>query len=139
MIGRNGERRSGISAQTARHDDDDVSPTGSRWMSNNYITPCHRQFKLVGVSVLEFELQFEAVRTSPQDPRLSSPAEGERSAAIVRGTWGQYVAVCSVSNSPLTHNPFATFRIKCERYIFLKNCVRSSLLLIMFLHIYVYV
>ena len=35
------------------------------------------------------------------DPRLSSPAEWERSAAIVRGTWGQYVAVCSVSNSPL--------------------------------------
>ena len=24
MIGRNGERRSGISAQTARHDDDDI-------------------------------------------------------------------------------------------------------------------
>ena len=26
MIGRNGERRSGISAQAARHDDDDDSP-----------------------------------------------------------------------------------------------------------------
>ena len=25
MIGRNGERRSGISAQAARHDDDDIS------------------------------------------------------------------------------------------------------------------
>ena len=47
----------------------------------------------------------------------------------VRGTWGQYVAVCSVSNSPLTHNPFATvsqpFRIKCERYVFLKKFFRS--------------
>ena len=74
------------------------------------------------------------------DPLLSSPAEWEGSAAIVRGTWGQYVAVCSVSNSPLTHNPFTTLsRIKCERYIFLKKCVRSSLLLIMFPHIYVYV
>ena len=53
------------------------------------------------------------------DPRLSSTAEWERSAAIVRGTWGQYVAVCSVSNSPLTHNPFATLsKINCERYIF---------------------
>ena len=78
----------------------------------------------------------------PQDPRLSSPAEWKRSAAIVRGTWGQYVAVCSVSNSPLTHDPFATlsqpFRIKCERYIFLKKCVRSSLLLILFPHVYMY-
>ena len=45
---------------------------------------------------------------APSDPWLSSPAEWERSAAIVRGSWGQYVAVCSVSNSSLTHNPFAT-------------------------------
>ena len=47
-----------------------------------------------------------------------------------------------VSNSPLTHNPFVTlsqpFRIKCEREIFLKKCVRSSLLLILFPHVYVY-
>ena len=26
-----------------------VTPTGSRWVSNNYITRCHRQFELVGV------------------------------------------------------------------------------------------
>ena len=77
-----------------------------------------------------------------QDPRLSSPAERERSAAKDKGTGGQYVAVCSVSNSLLTHNSFVTlsqpFRIKCERYIFLKNCFRSSLLLILFPHVYVY-
>ena len=68
----------------------------------------------------------------PQDPRLSCPAERGRSAAKDKRMGSQYVAVCSVSNSPLTHNPFITlsqpFRIKCERYIFLKNCVRSSLL-----------
>ena len=95
---------------------------------------------------LEFELQFVAVRTisrrracSSQWPRVSSPAEWRRRAAIVRETWGQYVAVCSVSNSPLAHNPFATLsRIKCERYIFLKKCVRSSLFLIMFPHVYMY-
>ena len=28
----------------------DAMPTRSRWASNNYITWCHRQFKLVGVS-----------------------------------------------------------------------------------------
>ena len=28
----------------------DATPTRSRWMSNNYITRCHRQFELVGIS-----------------------------------------------------------------------------------------
>ena len=77
----------------------------------------------------------------PLDPRLSIPAERGRSAAKDKATRGQYVAVCSVSNSPLTNNPFLTvsqpFRIKCERYIFLKKCVRSSLLLILLPHVYV--
>ena len=66
------------------------------------------------------------MRTSSQQRawalRIPGWAESERSAAIVRGTCGQYVAVCSVSNSPPTHNPFATLsRIKCERYIFSKE------------------
>ena len=93
-----------------------ATPTGSRWMSNNYITRCHRRFELVGVSC-----SWSSSRSSRQrepapdrglaalsDPRLSSPAEWEKSAALVRGTWGQYVTVYSVSNSPLTHNPSAT-------------------------------
>ena len=79
----------------------------------------------------------------PQDPRLSSSAERERSAAKDKGTEGQYVAVCSVSNSPLTHNPFVTlsqpFRIKCERYILLKKCVRSSLLCWLCFRMYMYI
>ena len=111
--------------------------------SNNYISRCHRQFELVGISSVEVrvavrgsENQLPAEGLGPQDPRLSSPAEWERSASIVRGTRGQYVAVCSVSNSPLTHNLFATLSNKVERYIFLKMCVRSSLSLIMFPHIY---
>ena len=110
----------------------DATPTRSRWMSNNYIMRCHRQLELVGVSCSCSSRQWEPAPdrglAALSDPRLSSPAEWERSAAIVRGTWGQYVAVCSVSNSPLTHNPFATLsRIKCERYIFLK-CVRSFII-----------
>ena len=79
---------------------------------------------------------------SPQEPRLSCPAERERSAAKDKEIGGQYVAVCSVSKSPLTHNPVATlsqpFPIKWERYIFLKKSVRSSLLLILLPHVYVY-
>ena len=44
------------------------------------------------------------------------------------------------SPTHLSHSTLSQpFRIKCERYIFLKKCVRSSLLLIMFPHAYVYV
>ena len=62
----------------------------------------------------------------PRDPRFSSPPKRERTAARGRGIWGQYVAVCSVSNSPLAHNPFATlsqpFRIKWEVYFSKELC-----------------
>ena len=87
--------------------------TGSRWTSNNYITRCHREFKLVRVSCSRSlscsSRQWEPAPSrglGPSGTRLSSQAEWERSAAKDRGTWGQYVAVCSVSNSPLTHKPF---------------------------------
>ena len=62
----------------------DATPTRSRWSSNNYITRCHRRLELVGVGWLEFELQFEAVRTSsrqracgPQDPSWAAPQKEE--------------------------------------------------------------
>ena len=52
---------------------------------------------------------------------------------------------CRLSSSPtylsrITNiNPFVTLsRINCEKCIFLKKCVRSSLLLIMFPHVYAY-
>ena len=101
------------------------------------------QFVEVWVAVRGSENQIPAKHLGPQHPRLNSPAEWERSAAKDKGTWGQYVAVCSVFNSLLTHNPFTTlsqsFRIKCERNIFLKKCVRSSLLLIFFrMYMYTY-
>ena len=100
--------------------------TGSRWMSNNDITRCHRKFELGGVSCSWSSScssrQWEpapSIGLGPQDPRLSSTAEWERSDAKDIGTWGQYVAVCSVSNSPLTHNPFATLSNKVwEVYFF---------------------
>ena len=53
----------------------------------------------------------------PSGPRLSSPGEWGRSAAIVRGTWGQYVAVCSVSNWPLTHHQYQSFRKPFENKV----------------------
>ena len=105
-------------------------PTGSRCMSNNYITRCHRRLELVGVSC-SWSLSCNSRQWEPapdrglatlSDPRLSSPAEWERSAAIVRGTWGQYVVVCSVSNSPLIHNPFRNpFKNKVREVYFSKE------------------
>ena len=94
--------------------------------------------QLVGVrvAVRGSENQLPAEGLGPQDPRLSSPAEWERSAEELGVNMLQSVP------SP-THPSHITlsqpFRIKCERYIFLKKCVRSSLLLILFLHVYVYV
>ena len=65
------------------------------------ITKCHGGFELVGVRVaVQFQSQFPAEWEPapdrwiwPSRPRLSSPEEWGRSAAMVRGTWGQYVAV----------------------------------------------
>ena len=74
----------------------------------------------------------------PQEPRLSSPAERERSAAKDKGTGGQYVAVCSVSNSPLIHNPFETISNKVWEVYFSKEvCSFVIIVLAMFPHIYV--
>ena len=98
-------------------------PTRSRWMSNNYITRCQSWSQLVEVrvAVRDSENQLPAEGLGLQNHRLSSLAEWERSAAIVRGTWGQYVAVFSVSNSPLTLNPFTTLSNKVWEIYFSKE------------------
>ena len=141
-----------------------ATPTGSRWMSNNRITRCHRRFELFGVRGRQSSVQVAVtVRVpvtdgdkiplwepapdrglGPSGPRLSSPAEWGRSAAIIQRNLGSIC--CSLFPSPthLSHitniNPFATLsRIKCGRYIFLRKCVRSSLLLTMFPCIVLYV
>ena len=102
-----------------------ATPAGSRWSSNDYITRMTQTAweswgQLVGVrvAVRGSENQLPAEGLGLQDPRLSNPAEWERCAAKDRGTWGLYVAVCSVSNSPLTHNPFATLSNKVREVYF---------------------
>ena len=67
----------------------------------------------------------------------------EKSAAMVRRTWGQYVAVCPISNS-LSHSRNITLsRIKWEVYFYKEMCSfvqwSSSLLSTIFSHIFVYV
>ena len=78
--------------------------------------------QLVGVRVAVWgrENQLPAEGLGPLDPRLSNPAEWERSAAKDRGI------CCSLFSLQLTSRTYgATLSwIKCERYIFLKNCVR---------------
>ena len=94
--------------------------------------------QLVGVQVAaqSSENQLPAEDLGPQDPWLSSSAEWERSTAKDRGTWGQYVAVCSVSNSPLTHNPFTTLSNKVWEVYFSKE-VSSFIIIVDYVSAYI--
>ena len=111
----------------------------SRWVSNYNITRCHRQVQLVEVSLLEFELQFEAVRTSSRQRTWSLRTSVEQPSRMRKVLlWPEELGVNMLQSvQPLTHLSHTTllqpFRIKCEKYV----C--SSLLLIKFPHIYVYV
>ena len=131
------------------------TPTGSRWVSNNYITRCHRQLELVAVRVpvavgdkmpaWESACRLRAWALS--DPRLSSSARMRKKCCYGQKNFGSICSSLSPSPTHLSHitntNPFATLsRIKCERYIFIKTCVHSFievriLLLTMFLPIVV--
>ena len=63
------------------------------WVSQFESVPVQSQSQLeIGCPRSENQHQTEGM--GPQDPRLSSPAEWGRSAAMVRRTLGQYVAVC---------------------------------------------
>ena len=101
-----------------------ATPTGCRCVSNNYINQCHRRFELVGVSCSwsssRSSRQWEPAPDRGMGPSgrwLGSPAEWGRSVSIVRGTWGQYVAVCSVSNSPLIQNQYQPFHNPFENKV----------------------
>ena len=117
---------------------------GSRRVSNNYITRCHSWSQLVGVRVAVWssENQPPAEGLGPQAPGWAAQQMRKKCCYSQRNLGS---ICCSLFSLLLTshNNPFASlsqpFRIKCERYIFLKECVRSSLLLILFPRIYVYV
>ena len=72
--------------------------------SSRQSSSCNCSWSQLGDKMPSWESACRLRTCATQDPRLSSPAEWGRIAAIVRGTRGQYVAVCSVSNSPITHN-----------------------------------
>ena len=136
------------------------TPTGSRWVSNNYITRCHRRFEWVQFEMqLEFELQFQLeircrsenqLQTwglGPQDPGWAAQQNEEE---VLQ--WPDELGVnvwqpLSVSNSPHTHNQHQSFRDPFENkvwevYFYKEVCsfvpLESSLLLTMFPRIFIY-
>ena len=77
-------------------------------------------------------------RLDPPDPRLSSPEERERNAAMARRVGVYMLQFYSVSNSPLTdntfRNPFEPFQIKWEVYFSKELFPLVFIVLNMFLH-----
>ena len=114
------------------------TPTGNRWMSDNYLTWCHRWLR-------EFELQFELVRVPfavrvswgqdasmrislrpLSDPQLSSPARMQKKCCYGQKNFG---SICSsLSPSPTLLSPTTNinlFELSVRVIIFIKKCVRS--------------
>ena len=93
----------------------------------------HRRFESVPVAVgvsweqdasMRISLQTEDLRPSVTHG-WAAQLEWGRSAAMVRRTLGQYVAVYPCPQLISHTQPTSTFsRIKCERYIFIKKYVR---------------
>ena len=111
----------------------DAMPTGSWWMSNNYITRCHRRFESVGVRVAvpigdkmpECEPSPDR-RLGPSGPTVEQPSQNAKEVLLwSEELWVNMWQSIPVSNSPLTHNQHQPFRIKCERYLFIKKRIRS--------------
>ena len=99
------------------------TPTGSRWVSNNYITRCHRQLELVGVrvAVRASENQLPAEGLGPQDPGWATQQNEKE---VLLKTEELWVNMLQSVQSP-TQLSYTTlsqhFRIKCERYFFSKE------------------
>ena len=116
------------------------TPTGSRWVSNNYITRCHRQLGLsvwvrissvpVGVSwgircQHENQLADWGLATL-SDPQLSSTARMRKKCCYGRKNFGSICSNLSPSPTHFSHtrniNPFKN---EVWEVYFYKKCVRS--------------
>ena len=120
----------------------DVTPTRSRWISNNYIIRGHRQVQLVGVSQVGDKMlsREPAPSRGLWDLRTPDWAAQQNEKEVLLKTKELGVNMLQFVQSPtqLSHITISQpIRIKCERYIFLKKGVRSSLLLIVSPHPYV--
>ena len=132
------------------------TPTESRWVSDNYITRCHRRLGSVSSSCSWSQLGRRCRSESQQqrglwvlsDPRLSSPARMRKKCCYGQKNFG---SVCSSLSPSLTHlshtrniNPFENK--VWEIYIFIKKCVRSFMEVVVivdyvsaYIYIYAYV
>ena len=98
--------------------------------------PSDRKFRSVGKKRCWNENHVPAEAGLP-GPRLSSPGERERNAAMARRVGFNILQFCSVFNSPLTdntfRNPFEPFQIKWEVYFSKELCPLVFIVLNMFL------
>ena len=79
-----------------------------------------------------------SAQAAPSGPPVEQHRWMRKKCCDSQKSWGPIC--CNFVQSPthLSHNnPFVPFRIKCERYIFLKNCVSFVIIVLtMFLHAY---
>ena len=107
-------------------------------MLNNNITRRTDGLSQLGTGCWS-ESQWQTEGFGPSVTQFSNPAKMRKKYCWVN------IAVCPCLQLISHTQPTSTLsRIKCERYIFIKNCVHSFtevriLCLIMFLHIFVYV
>ena len=105
--------------------------SGSRWMSNKNIIRTQTAWVRGSWSQLGTRCWSESLRqTQGFEPSVThgwaTPAKMRKKCCYGQKNLGQYVAVCPRLQLTSHKQPTSTLsRIKCERYIFIKKCVRS--------------
>ena len=100
--------------------------SGSRCTWDNNITRCPGRFESVGDKMPKWEPAADRGLWSLSDPRLSNPAKMRKECYYGRGRTWVNIAVCPHLQLISHIQPTSTLsRIKCERYVFIKKCVRS--------------
>ena len=98
----------------------------SRWSLNNNITRCPGRFKSAGDKMPEWEPAADRGLWALSEPRLSDPSQDEKEVLLWSEEHWVNIAVCPRLQLISHTQPTLTLsRIKCEREIFIKKCVRS--------------
>ena len=120
--------------------------TGSKWMSNKNITRCHRRLESVRIAFGDrVPAEWEPAPDKGLGPSvthgLAAQPGFERSAAIVRRTLGQYVAVCPRLQLTSHTQPTSTLSNKVwEVYFYKEVCSfvhRSSYIMFEYVSAYI--